>query len=368
MKYLLISLVITTVFIACSNSEAIMESKLEVGFEQPINFPAPTYDLEDNPIDTKGFELGRKLFYDTKLSAGNAISCAECHNQAFAFTHHGHDLSEGVLVDVLGARNSQPIQNLAFMDAFTWDGAVELLWKQPVIPIIEEVEMNETLENVIEKLKLDKDYPSEFADVFGGDSPVNSVNMLKALAKFMGAMVSANSTYDKYVRVESGGEFSEEEKRGLALFQQKCANCHSGELFTNQEFVNNGIGVNSKLPDELGRSRVTIANPDLTVEEGKAHPDYYKFKVPSLRNVEVSFPYMHDGRFVTLKRVLDFYDTDTYPYMVKMENLDARLVSDVNGNEVLGIAMTEEEKASIIAFLKTLTDDEFLNDTRFAKP
>ena len=346
------------------------EEKLEVGFYQPLNFPQPTLDLEDNPITTEGFVLGRKLFYDNKLSAGNIISCAECHNQSHAFTHHGHDLSEGVLVDRFGARNSQPIQNLAFLNDFTWDGAVNLLWRQPVIPITEEVEMNETLNNVVQKLKDDEEYVKMFKSVFNSenDDVVNSVNMLKALTKFMGAMISSNSKYDKYVRGEAGGNFTIQEKQGLDLFQQKCASCHDGELFTNQEFINNGIGVNPNLPDELGRSRITIPNPDLTIEEGKAHPDYYKFRVPSLRNVEKTFPYMHDGRYVQLKKVLDFYDDDTFPFMQKMDNLDPRLWKENNGVVQLGIPMTELEKEAIISFLKTLTDYEFLNDERFEKP
>lgn len=367
MKYLKLLSGVLLVFVGCDQQEQ-YSAGFEIGLEQPVNFPTPTYDLNDNPIDVPGFELGRKLFYDVKLSEGNTISCAECHNQSFAFTHHGHDLSEGVLVDQLGTRNSQPIQNLAYMNAFTWDGSVELLWRQPVIPITEKVEMNETLENVISKLKQDVSYVSEFELAFGGEDALNSVNMLKAMAQFMGAMVSSNSKYDKYVRDELGGEFSEEEKKGMLLFEQKCASCHSGELFTNQEFVNNGIGLNAKLPDELGRARISASNPDMTIEEGKAHPDYYKFKVPSLRNVEKTFPYMHDGRIVLLKQVLDFYDTDTYPYVQKMDNLDARLISSIDDQEVLGIAMTDDEKELIISFLKTLTDDEFLNDTRFAKP
>ncbi|MDG1805948.1 cytochrome c peroxidase [Flavicella sp.] len=368
MKYLKLLSVVLLSFVGCDDDQKEEIPVFEIGLEQPINFPAPTYDINDNPIDAAGFELGRKLFYDVKLSDGNTISCAECHNQAFAFTHHGHDLSEGVLVDQLGVRNSQPIQNLAFMNAFTWDGSVELLWRQPVVPITEKVEMNETLENVINKLKQDANYPTKFETAFGGEDAVNPVNMLKALAQFMGAMVSSNSKYDKYVRGEVGGDFSDEEKEGMRLFENKCASCHSGELFTNQEFVNNGIGVNSKLPNELGRARISASNPDLTIEEGKAHPDYYKFKVPSLRNVEKTFPYMHDGRIVLLKQVLDFYDTDTYPYIQKMDNLDVRLIQTIDEKEVLGIPMTEEEKESIILFLETLTDDEFLNDTRFAKP
>ncbi|MDO6802864.1 cytochrome c peroxidase [Wenyingzhuangia sp. 1_MG-2023] len=368
MKYYTVVLVLLQVLVSCNDVDE-EYADFEISFEQPINFPTPTYDFEDNPITTDGFILGRKLFYDNRLSLDNGINCSECHNQSHAFTHHGHDLSEGVHPGVFGTRNSQPIQNMAFMNDFTWDGAKDKLWDQPLIPITEEVEMNETMENVVAKLQEDSEYQQLFSTVFKLEDAINSVNLLKALSQFMGVMVSSNSRYDKYVRGEEGGVFTDLEKEGLALFQQKCATCHSGELFTNQEFINNGIGENTSLPDETGRARISSSNPFATVEELKASDDYYKFRVPSLRNVKNTYPYMHDGRLVLLSKVLDFYDDDTYPLMTKMNNLDSRLIqTNEDGTETLGISMTEDEKVAILAFLETLTDDEFINDERFANP
>lgn len=366
MRHALTLLAILFYLSSCSKDESY--TALEIQFEKPINFPETTYSFSDNPITTDGFILGRKLFYDTKLSLNNTISCAECHNQSHAFTHHGHDLSEGVHAGVFGTRNSQPIQNLAFMNDFTWDGAKDKLFDQPLIPITEAVEMDETMENVVAKLKQDAAYVNLFSKVFKIDNPINSITILNALSQFMGTLVSSNSKYDKYTRGEEGGEFTDLEKKGLELFNQKCATCHSGELFTNQEYLNNGIGENPQIPTETGRARITSPNPFATVEELKERDDYYQFKVPSLRNVKVTFPYMHDGRIILLKTVLDFYDDDTFPMITKMKNLDERLISNNGGVESLGIPMTEEEKEAILAFLETLTDYEFINDERFAKP
>ncbi|MGY5353736.1 cytochrome-c peroxidase [Wenyingzhuangia sp. IMCC45467] len=368
MKFTYSKYIILFLLISCSKTEN-EYSNFEISFKQPINFPEPTFNFDDNPITTDGFILGRKLFYDNRLSLNNGINCSECHNQSHAFTHHGHDLSEGVHPNVFGTRNSQPIQNMAFMDDFTWDGAKDKLFDQPIIPITEPVEMDETMANVVVKLKEDSVYPQMFQSVFKIENAITSVNILKALSQFMGAMVSSNSKYDKFIRGEEGGAFSELEKQGLNLFKQKCATCHSGELFTSQEFVNNGIGENPNLPNETGRARITSSNPFATVQELKASDDYYKFKIPSLRNVKKTYPYMHDGRIVLLSTVLDFYDDDTYPLLTKMDNLDNRLIQkDNNGNETLGIPMTENEKVAILAFLETLTDNEFINDERFANP
>lgn len=367
MKQYRVFLIVILGLVSCDQDDVYKEFKISL--EQPVNFPTPTYNLEDNPITTDGFILGRKLFYDNRLSLDNGINCSECHNQSHAFTHHGHDLSEGVHPGVFGTRNSQPIQNLAYMKDFTWDGAKDKLWDQPTIPITEAVEMDETIPNVLEKLKIDETYQSMFSNVYSSENAINKANLLNAIGQFMAAMVSSNSKYDKYVRGEEGGEFTTLEKEGLDLFQQKCATCHSGELFTNQEYINNGIGTNPRLPDETGRARISSSNPFATVEELKTSDDYYKFKVPSLRNVSRTFPYMHDGRIVLLKTVLDFYDDDVYPMITRMDNLDSRLIStDENGDETLGIPMTEDEKVAILAFLETLTDNEFINDERFANP
>lgn len=312
----------------------------------PENFPDLQYDLDNNRVTQEGFELGKKLFYDGRLSSNNAIPCAFCHEQAFAFTHHGHTLSHGVNGGI-GFRNAQPIQNMAFQQEYMWDGAAAHLDLQPIIPITSELEMGETLSNVIAKLKNDSYYQNAFARAFE-DREINSENMLKALSQFMIMMVSSNSKYDKYVRNEGNVELSVLELDGLNSFEAKCASCHATDLFTDHTYRNTGLPVNPMLNDK-GRFNV-LEDPD----------DLYKFRVPSLRNVEKTFPYMHDGRFSTLEAVLNFYDSG----MVDNGNVDMSLL---RSDGTYGIPLSEYEKESIIAFLKTLTDYEFLQDERFSE-
>lgn len=313
--------------------------------ERPSNFPEFAYNLDSNPLTEEGFELGKKLFYEGRLSINNAIPCAFCHEQAFAFTHHGHNLSHGVNGGI-GFRNSLPIQNMAFMHEFMWDGASSNLDLQPIIPITSHLEMGETLANVIDKLKSDSYYQEQFAKAFL-NGEINSANMLKALSQFMVMMQSSNSKYDKVVRNE-GEIFTQIEQDGLQTFENKCSTCHGTELFTDQSYRNNGLTINPLL-DDKGRFNL-LENPD----------DLYKFKVPSLRNVEKSYPYMHDGRFATLEAVLNFYDSGA----VDNGNVD---VSLLRADGTYGISLSAYEKESLVAFLKTLTDNQFLNDERFAE-
>ncbi|KAF9659452.1 cytochrome c peroxidase [Tenacibaculum sp. ZH5_bin.1] len=343
MKKIMIVLLVCS-FFSCKQED--VYTNVELAFEQPSNFPEPHYNLSSNPITEKGFELGKKLFYEGKLSSDGVVSCAFCHQQKFAFTHHGHQLSHGV-EDRVGTRNTPPIQNMAFQKQFSWDGAAFHLDIFPIIPITNPVEMDETVTNILEKLQQDTAYRKLFSQAFE-DGEINADNTFKAMSQFMLMMVSANSKYDKYVRVEKGGEFSEQEKKGLELFKSKCASCHTSDLFTDDAFRNNGLPINPEIND-LGRMTVTL------LEEDK-----YKFKVPSLRNIELTAPYMHDGRFGSLKSVLNFYATGVQ----ETQNLDPILK---NENGTIGIALNEQEKENIIAFLKTLTDEEFITDKRFAE-
>ncbi len=250
------------------------------------------YALDRNRITAAGVELGRTLFFDPKLSRDNSISCAECHSQPYAFTHHGHDLSHGI-DDRVGTRNSLPIQNLAWSNSFFWDGGVLDLDLVPVAPIENPLEMDETTYNVLQKLRKDGSYAKKFKAAFGTEE-VTTARFLQALSQYMLTLVSANSRYDKHVRNE-GVTLTADELAGKQLFVQKgCANCHAGELFTDHKFRNNGLSL--AFGNDSGRGRIT-----------EAPQDDYTFKVPSLRNVEVSFPYMHDGRFRTLDAVLDHY-------------------------------------------------------------
>ncbi|WP_046744176.1 cytochrome-c peroxidase [Kordia zhangzhouensis] len=315
-------------------------------FTIPSNFPPLMYDIENNPPTETGFELGRRLFYEGRLASDNVVACGFCHIQEFAFTHHTHIVSHGV-DGAIGSRNAQPLHNLAFKSEFTWDGAAGHLDLQPIIPITAEVEMNETFSNIIAKLQSHPDYPTLFQEAFE-NGEINAENILKALSQFMIMMVSSNSKYDKFRRNEGNITLTPNEMQGMELFQQKCTSCHAGELFTDGSYRNNGLAIDSQYND-IGRARVT----GLT-------EDNYKFKVPNLRNIEVTFPYMHDGRFATLEDVLEHYRNGITDY----DNLDNSL-RQTNG--VLGIPMTDEEKDRIIDFLKTLTDTDFIFDQRFSE-
>jgi cytochrome c peroxidase len=303
------------------------------GFRQPANFPAPVYRMNDNPITEDGFILGRKLFYEPRLSRNNTISCGSCHIQSSAFTQHGHDVSHGI-DDRLGSRNSPPIMNLAWSPDFFWDGGVFDLDLQPIAPITNHEEMDETVENVLNKLRQHPQYPSLFKKAFGS-TEITTARMMKALSQFMLLCISSQSKYDS---VKNGtGKFTAEEQQGYTLFQQKCSNCHKEPLFTDHSFRNNGIAIGPN--NDKGRYLVTLNDADR-----------YKFKVPSLRNLEFTAPYMHDGRFLTLDAVLDHYTSGVQ----STPNLDPLLSN--------GIPLSSTEREQLRAFLKTLSDRNFLNN------
>ena len=308
------------------------------GFKKPANFPEPVYNFSKNPVTKDGFELGRKLFYDPRLSRDNTIGCGTCHIQSAAFTHHGHDVSHGI-DDRLGHRNSPPIMNLAWSKAFFWDGGVFYLDLQPLVPITAHAEMDEKMSNILEKLRAHPDYPGLFRKAFGSEE-ITSAKTLKALSQFMLMCVSSNSKYDKVMRQE-GEKFTVEEQQGYKLFKQKCGGCHTEPLFTDQSFRNNGLVVARN--DDRGRFAITLDSADT-----------YRFKVPTLRNLEFTAPYMHDGRFYSLDQALDHYRFKVQNTL----NLDPLL--NVNGK--LGIPLTDEEKSYIIAFLKTLSDTTFIKN------
>jgi cytochrome c peroxidase len=285
------------------------------------------------------------LFYDPILSRNNTISCGFCHQQQSAFTHHGHDLSHGI-DDQLGKRNSLPVQNLIWYKNFFWDGGVHQLDLVPLNPIANPVEMDEDAQVLIGKLKEKQKYRDQFQAAFGSDE-VTTEKFLQALSQFMATMVSANSPYDQHVRGE-GITLTTEQLEGQALFKSHCATCHATDLFTDQSFRNNGFSTEEILLKDKGREEITL-NPG----------DRGKFKVPSLRNVEYTTPYMHNGKLKTLQEVLDFYSSRV--------QLSPTLDPLLNQNGTLGIPLSSDEKKKIIAFLKTLTDEQFLSDRRFSE-
>jgi cytochrome c peroxidase len=320
---------------------------------KPAHFPEPVYDLSQNPLTVEGVQLGRFLFYDGILSRTNVIGCGTCHQQATAFTHHGHELSHGVN-DQLGTRNAPAVQNLAWGTSFFWDGNQHLLDSVSLFPIQNKVEMDETMDNILVKLratpaagqKVQVDYPRMFKAAYGNEE-ITSVKVRKALSQFMMTMVSANSKYDYYVLGDASA-LSTAEKTGLELFKQHCASCHSGALFTDYSYRNNGLPP-IKINDQ---GRFGITNNE---------NDRYKFKVPSLRNVGLTAPYMHDGRFVTLEQVLTHYTDQMQP----SATLDD--IFKLPGGKV-GIKLTAAEKQNIILFLKTLSDDQFISNAQLSDP
>ncbi len=343
MKTIVSIIVCSIVLWSCSTIESYVDVPLALKI--PSNFPPLTYNITQNPPTEMGFELGKKIFYDGRLSSDGDISCSFCHIQQNAFTHHGHTVSHGVN-NASGTRNSPSIQNMAFQSQFMWDGAADNLDFQPVIPLLSAIEMNGNLEAIIAMMKADPKYVKLFSLAFP-NKQITTENLFKALSQFMVLNISSNSKFDKYRRNEVGGDFTADEVAGYAIFKNKCANCHATDLFTDNSFRNNGLSINPQVND-VGRYRLT-----------QLPQDYYKFKVPSLRNVAVTAPYMHDGRFGTLDAVLNHYSNG----ITNSITLDSTL----SQNGVLGIPLTITEKSQIISFLNTLTDNQYITDSRFSE-
>jgi cytochrome c peroxidase len=312
-----------------------------IDFKIPVGWPKPAKDIfAKNKLSEQGFQLGKKLFYDTRLGKdGSNISCANCHQQFAAFATYDHDFSHG-FNDQHTTRNAPALFNLAWMPSLHWDGGINHLEVQPLSPITSPTEMAESLQNVLSKLKKDAAYTNMFKAAFG-TVEINSQKMLKALAQFTGSIVSANSKYDKVLRGEA--KFTYSEQNGYAAFKASCAACHTEPLFTNFSFRNNGLVINDYLKD-YGRMKIT----------GKPQ-DSLKFKVPSLRNVGLSAPYMHDGRFTSLGAVIEHYRNG----ITAQPTLDTILTKKIN--------ISDRQKTELIYFLNTLTDTSMTKNPRFAQ-
>lgn len=309
-------------------------------FYRPANWPKPSYNFKENELTKAKTMLGRVLFYDPILSADSNISCSSCHSPYNAFAHVDHALSHGIH-DSIGIRNAPVLINLAWQKTFMWDGAINNLDVQSLAPISHPAEMGSNISQVVKKLNRQKLYKKLFFDAYK-DSIATGEHTLKAIAQFLITIVSHNSKYDKVMHQQA--QFSPQEQNGYQIFKKKCAACHTEPLFTNGDFVNNGIGIDTLLND-LGRMRVT-----------QRKEDAYKFKVPTLRNIEYSYPYMHDGRFKKLGEVLNHYSNG----IKQSETLSGKLKS--------GLTLSANEKVDLMAFLLTLSDKEFLFDASFSYP
>ncbi len=310
----------------------------------PSNFPQPVYAFKNNPVSEAGFELGRALFYDPILSRDNSISCASCHQPFAAFAQLDHDLSHGV-DNCEGTRNTPALFNLAWQKEFMWDGGVNHIELSPLNALTNSCEMANSLDTIAARLTSSQRYASRFHLVFGTQL-INSQRILRALAQFTSLLVSANTRYDRYVRGEPGGTLDSREKKGYILFKEKCSSCHAEPLFTDLSYRNNGL---DEISADPGRDTIT-----------NQASDKGKFKVPSLRNIQLTPPYMHDGRFSSLEEVLQHYASSVKPH----RNLDPELKKMSQP----GIRLSGQEQQEIIAFLQTLTDSSFVNNKIFQQP
>ena len=304
-----------------------------IRFLKPAHFPKPQYNFSKNPLSKEKIALGRALFYDPILSKDHSISCASCHSPYNAFAHTDHALSHGIY-DSVGMRNAPSLMNMAWQSSFMWDGAIHHLDLQALAPIESPTEMGEDFSNVLQKLRDSGRYTALFRSAFG-DTSITGERFLKALAQFQLMLVSAGSRYDQMRLGKT--RFLPQEERGYAIFQQSCNRCHTEPLFTDYRFASHGLPPDPRLQD-AGRFRIT-GNPD----------DHLHFKTPTLRNLRYTYPYMHDGRFKTLRQVLDHYDPPT-------------------SGENPANKLSAEQKTELLAFLRTLNDSAFVFNPDFHFP
>lgn len=309
-----------------------------IKFNIPAGWPAPVYDFSKNPLTEEGIALGLKLFYDERLSKDGNFSCGSCHQQFAAFATFNHPFSHGIN-NSFTTRNAPGLFNLAWKPAFMYDGGITHLDAQPLAPLTAENEMGETIKGALNKIKADDEYRRMFKATFG-DEKITTKRMTQALSQFMLTLVSNNSKYDKVIRGEA--KFTNMEQKGYELFKLKqCASCHKEPFFTDFSYRDIGLQPDTVLKD-YGRFKIL----------GNAS-DSMKFMVPSLRNVWVTFPYGHDGRFYSINDAIEHYNSK----VVAGPNTDPLVVNK--------IPLTKNELFEIRAFLFTLTDSSFLKDPRF---
>ncbi len=337
----------------------------------PLGIPADLWEMmipADNPMTEAKVALGRDLYFDKRLSVDNTVSCATCHDPRFAFTD-GKPVSEGV-GGKKGARNAPTVLNAMFNEEQFWDGRVKTLEEQVLQPLINPVEMAmPSHEAVVAKVRGIPEYAQRFREVFGGPNPVTIENIARAIAAFERTLLSGDSPFDRFMAGDPKA-ISEAAKRGWELFKGKarCITCHefnaSSPFFTDFKYHNIGIGMKAtrnfealarQIQQMAQENRLTKEALDrLALTEGfselgrflvtRQPKDVGAFKTSPLRDIELTAPYMHDGSLKTLREVIDFYDKGGEPN----PNLDGGIVK---------LNLTEQEKADLEEFLKSLTSD-----------
>jgi cytochrome c peroxidase len=318
--------------IACKPMHEQVTSIINIDYQEntPIGFPSIDYPSDNKP-SKKRIELGKKLFFDPILSKDSSISCASCHNPEFAFSD-AKKLSTGIK-NQIGERNAPAIFNIAYHSSFFRDGGVISLENQALAPITNPKEMDMDLALLISKLEKNQEYIQLFDQAYQTKPSVYSLS--RAIAAFERTILSGESVYDQYISLHDTNLLSSSAKRGLDIFNGKaqCNQCHGGFNFSNQKFENNGL---YETYTDMGRFRITTNNQDIG-----------KFKVPSLRNLSYTAPYMHDGSMATLEEVIEHYNIGT-----KKNRNQSKFVKP--------LALTNQEKEDLIQFLLSLNDSKFV--------
>lgn len=342
------SLFILSIFItACGSDDDSSFPTTEYEFSNPYPLP-PVPNFKDNPTTEEGVALGKKLFYDKRLSGDNTMSCNSCHKQENAFATN-NAVEEGI-DGISGKRSSMPLFNLAWnTEKFFWDGRALTLEEQTQMPVEDEIEMHETWENAISEIQADELYPKLFKDAFNVSSKDITQHLAgRAMSQFLRTLVSNNSRVDQYIRGDinlTDAEFDgftmldvEGPEDGVSKGGADCFHCHVIPLYTDYSFRNNGIDPDHALTD-LGDNKNTG-----------------RFKTPSLRNLLYTAPYMHDGRFKTLEEVIEHYNSGGH---------DGVFIDVDMKNREYGLLLTQTEKDNLLAVLKALSDPSFISNPEY---
>jgi len=293
----------------------------------PLGLDAYMPVPEENPLTRESVELGRKLFFDPKLSRDDSVSCATCHDPELGFTDE-HPVAVGV-DGQKGTRRTPRLINRGYGRSFFWDGRADTLEEQVVKPIENPIEMDLAMSALVARLESSSEYEALFEAAFARKP--DSETIAWALASYVRSIVSGDSPYDRFVAGEVDA-LDEQQRRGLEIFRGKgaCTVCHLGPNLADEEFHNTGVGWQDGATSDVGRQSVTGARRDLGA-----------FKTPTLREAAVSGPYMHDGSLETLEDVVDFYDEGGEPN----PGLDP---------DMEPLHLTEQEKGDLVAFLRSL--------------
>jgi cytochrome c peroxidase len=336
-QHLIISFVIiASVFLVESCRKDTLKGGTALQISVPAGFPQPLQFAKEGLTEER-VQLGRRLFYDAGLSADGSISCGSCHQQIAAFGTYDHDLSHG-LNGAHSNRNAPPLFNLLWRTSFGWDGRYNRIEDIIEAHLNSHMDMGSNADHLQHKLEQLNIYQPYFKAAYGSND-ITKERLLNALAQFTVTMVSAATKYDS---VKQGlTTFTAVEQAGYTVFQNKCSSCHKEPLFTDDRFRNIGLPLNPAINDK-GRMDAT-GNRE----------DSLKFRVPSLRNLFKSYPFMHDGRFVAFSQVFDHYATGVQQSFT----LDGSLKN--------GIVLTATEQNAVIEFLRTLTDEKFVKEEKY---